>query len=233
MSNILTQEDKKLLRRVCRYMGSIGMSEAIIEIDDINGGYGLEDINWEEVTHFSNNYTAEVPSVLHPIYDKIVNFIFENDLIPESDENSIDWERLEIKIDCDSGEIVATHDFSYTTAEDSLSTEWDSEDDERIQQLFAALEEKKSNEEELTLKYYGSGDNGYLESRFEEENGGEVPRMVENWCYDQLEGEYAGWEINEGSQGTFYFFMKNKTILLEHEYNIQQSSYDTIWEEKF
>lgn len=231
MSNILTQEDKKLLRRVCRYLGSIGMSEAIIEIDDINGGYGLEDINWEQVTHFSNNYTAEVPSVLHPIYDKIVNFIFENDLIPESDETSIDWERLEIKIDCDSGEIVATHDFSYTIAEDSLSTEWDSEDDERIQQLFVDLEEDEDNQGELILRYNGSGDSGYIDSTFE--NGGSVPSSVEDWCYGQLESQHGGWEINEGSQGFFTFNMNDETIHLEHEYNIQQSSYDTIWEEKF
>ena len=231
MSNILTQEDKVYLGRICRYLGSIGMTEGIIEIDDIDGGYGLDDINWDYTTHFSNNYTADVPPGLHPIYEKIVNHIKENDLIPDTDVDSMDWERLEIKIDCDTSEVSATYDYGYTTGGDVSGTEWNLEDDEEIEQLFVDLEEDEDNQGELILRYNGSGDSGYVDSTFE--NGGSVPSSVEDWCYGQLESQHGGWEINEGSQGFFTFNMNDRSINLEHEYNTQESSMDTIWEEKF
>ncbi len=67
------------------------------------------------------------------------------------------------------------------------------------------------------LDYNGSGDSGYIESSFS--NGGRVPANIEDWCYDVLERNYGGWEINEGSQGYFVFDTKNNIIELEHTYN--------------
>lgn len=232
MSKLLSQEDKIYLGRICRYLGSIGMTEGTVEIDEIESGYRLEDVDWNQITHFSNNYTAEVPPGLIPIFEKIGNYISENDLVPNPDVDSLDWERLEIKIDCDTSEISASYDYGYTTAGDSSGTEWDVEDDELLEEIFRDLEDiEPDNDDELVLDYNGSGDSGFVESSFN--NGGDVPSSIEEWCYDQLESQYGGWEINEGSQGTFTFNMKNKTISLEHVSNIQESNYDTIWEEKF
>jgi hypothetical protein len=69
----------------------------------------------------------------------------------------------------------------------------------------------------LQLDYNGSGDSGYIESSFVD--GGRVPANIENWCYEVLENNYGGWEINEGSQGYFLFDTKNNTIELELTYN--------------
>lgn len=232
MSKLLSQEDKIYLGRICRYLGSIGMTEGTVEIDDIEGGGRLDDVDWNEVTHFSNNYTAEVPPGLIPIFEKIGNHILEDDLIPSPDVDSMDWERLEIRIDCDTSEISAGYDYGYTTAGDSSGTDWELEEDEELEELFRDLEDVEPNSnDELVLSYNGSGDSGFIESSFD--NGGDVPSSVEDWCYNQLENQHGGWEINEGSQGTFTFNMKNKTVSLEHEFNTQESSYDTIWEEKF
>jgi hypothetical protein len=69
----------------------------------------------------------------------------------------------------------------------------------------------------LQLDYSGGGDSGYIESSFV--NGGRVPANIEDWCYEVLENNYGGWEINEGSQGYFVFDTRKNIIWLELTYN--------------
>jgi hypothetical protein len=83
----------------------------------------------------------------------------------------------------------------------------------------------------MELRYNGGGDSGYIEGTFE--NGEEVPAEVEDFCYRILEDNYGGWEINEGSQGSFFFDLNEKTINLEHEYNTEESKTYTLYEESF
>ena len=84
----------------------------------------------------------------------------------------------------------------------------------------------------LTLSYNGGGDSGYIESSFDE-TGDAVPSEIEDWCYAQLESNYGGWEINEGSDGRFIFNFNDSTIVLDHTYNTEETSEDTIYEESF
>jgi hypothetical protein len=56
---------------------------------------------------------------------------------------------------------------------------------------------------------------------------------MEDWCYEQLERYYGGWEINEGSDGEFIFNFHDMTIELNHTYNVEQDAHDTIYEESF
>jgi len=82
------------------------------------------------------------------------------------------------------------------------------------------------------FQYNGSGDSGYIESNFEE-NGDALPTSIEDWCYRQLEDNFGGWEINEGSDGEFKFNFNDMTITLNHTYNTEENSTDTIFEESF
>ena len=84
----------------------------------------------------------------------------------------------------------------------------------------------------LTLSYNGSGDSGFVESSFDE-NGDSVPSTIEDWCYNQLESHFGGWEINEGSDGEFIFNFNDMTIELSHTYNTEENEQDTIYEESF
>jgi hypothetical protein len=81
------------------------------------------------------------------------------------------------------------------------------------------------------LKYNGGGDSGYIESNFE--SGQPVPPEIEEWCYQELEENFGGWEINEGSQGEFQFYFDKKYVILSHAYNIEESISNTLWEEEF
>ena len=42
-----------------------------------------------------------------------------------------------------------------------------------------------------------------------------VEKLVENICYDALELASPGWEINEGSYGTFTFDVKKREVRLD------------------
>jgi hypothetical protein len=235
--NLLTPEDKQYLRRVCRYLGSLGMRDGSIEMDiDSGWDYDFSDIDWEDQTHFANNYSAEVPDGLIPIYKKIADHIQENNLYKSPQYDDINYERIDFDIDCQKSEISVNHWYTYYQRGDSNSVTWDDEDDKEIFEEWekeGVLEDLDiPNDGILTIKYNGSGDSGYIENSFEE-IGDQVPAAIEDWCYNQLERNFGGWEINEGSDGEFIFNFHDMTIELNHTYNVEENTTDTIYEESF
>ena len=236
--NILTSEDKQYLRRVCRYLSSLGMQDGSIEMDvDSWYDFDFNDIDWDnQITHFSNNYGAEIPSGLIPILKKIGEYAQENSLLGTPEEEDISYERIDFDIDCQKSEISINHWWSFIKRGNGDSINWDSEEGKEMLEewenegVFADLTIPDNGI--LTIKYNGSGDSGYIESNFDETMES-VPASIEDWCYNELERNYGGWEINEGSDGEFTFDFNNSTIHLYHAYNIEEEGHDTIYEESF
>lgn len=51
-----------------------------------------------------------------------------------------------------------------------------------------------------------------------------VEKLIDHLCYELLENHCGGWEINEGSYGTFYFDTKKRKITLDfHERIIEEN----------
>ena len=235
---LLTPDDKKYLRRVCRYLASLGMQDGNIEID-VETGYDFEfsDIEWDtQVTHFSNNYNADIPDGLIDILKKIAGYIQEKDLFKPIDIETVNWERIDFDIDCERQEISVNHWYSYYDRGSTKSRYYGGEDGKEMFEewesdgVFEDLTIPKNGI--LTVKYNGSGDSGYIESSFDETYDS-VPGAIEDWCYRELEDNFGGWEINEGSDGEFIFNFHQMTIELVHTYNTEENSTDTIYEESF
>ena len=235
--NILTPEEKKYIGKVSRYLRSMGMTYGEIQFemepDD-------EEISYREnyfPTHFENNYNAEIPDGLVPILKKIISYVDDEGLHSElPDDGEIDYQRFEITIDSVKKEISLTHSYSYQTEGDTQGVEYDDMIEEWEEKgVFDDIEIPEDNY--LVLKYNGGGDSGYIESHFDSgarnPYGESVPTEVEEWCYQQLEDNFGGWEINEGSQGEFQFDFNEKTVILSHTYNIEESKSNTLWEEEF
>jgi len=231
MENILTPNEKKYLGKISRYLKSMGMSYGEIQFemepDD-------DEISYREnyfPTNFENNYTAEIPDGLVPILKKIIDYVDDEGLYDEVPNDAyIDYQRFEITIDSDKREISLTHSYSYQIEGGSEGVEYDDIIEEWEEKgIFNMVEIPEDNY--LALKYNGGGDSGYIESNFE--SGQSVPPPVEEWCYQQLEENFGGWEINEGSQGEFQFDFNEKTVILSHAYNIEESRSNTLWEEEF
>jgi hypothetical protein len=231
MENILTPNEKKYLGKISRYLKSMGMSygEILFEMEPDD-----DEISYREnyfPTNFENNYTAEIPDGLVPILKKIIDYVDDEGLYDEVPNDAyIDYQRFEITIDSDKREISLTHIYSFLTEGGSEGVEYDDMIEEWEEKgIFDDTEIPEDNY--LALKYNGGGDSGYIESNFE--SGQSVPTEVEEWCYQQLEENFGGWEINEGSQGEFQFDFNEKTVILSHAYNIEESRSNTLWEEEF
>jgi len=235
MENILTPEDKKYLKRVSNYLGSLGMREGLIEFEVDNGNIDFSDIRWDQITNFENNYRAEIPDGLIPIMEKVFKYIDENNLFNSADVEGLNYERISIEIDAQSKEISVKYWYSYYDRGDSEGVLYDSEEDvERFKEWVSEdfVDTEIPEDGILTLKYNGSGDSGYIESTFDE-NGESVPSGIEDWCYSELESNFGGWEINEGSDGEFIFNFKDSTVNLVHTMNVEESESDTLYEESF
>lgn len=237
MKTILNPDQKRLLRKTCNYLASLGMSDGLIEfeVDTEDFCDDYTSINWEHVTHFDNNYTAEVPDFLIPIFQQIVKYVCENNMVTIPDIDDINYRRISIDIDCEKKEISLEHYYSYYEASETESVEYSLEEDGEDESLVEALQSIRDDDEitdsELELQYNGSGDSGFIEDTFT--NGDSVPSPVEDFCYSKLESNFGGWEINEGSQGRFEIDMERGSITLYHTMNVDQSESDTIYEEKF
>ena len=87
---------------------------------------------------------------------------------------------------------------------------------------------------ELEINFQGSGDSGWVEEdgRTRKEDNYKIPDVVENYCYELL-NMYPGWEINEGSQGKFYFDSSKIMVSFEFQYNEEISDRELSYQFKY
>ena len=237
MTQILTPEEKKYLNRTCNYLASLGMTEGTIGIELDSDQYDLshEDIDWRYIQHFENNYRADLPEGLVPILKKVMNHVIEEGVYDSPDIDNMSYQNIDIEIDCTQKDLTVTHNYSYYDRGDSQNIEYNSDEEK---ELFDRWMEEDLKDVEvpsngiLTVSYNGGGDSGYIESSFDETSDA-IPSSIEDWMYSQLERHFGGWEINEGSDGRFIFNFNNSTVELEHTYNTEESSSNTLFEENF
>ena len=226
MENILTPEEKKYLRFVSKYLLSYGEHTGTIRIEDFDS-YDSDSAIKYGIGQFEENYYLEVPEGLEPIIAKIASYAAPR--IQEPSEDTISTS-LEITIDPDKLELGCYYNYSYYSNEDS-SVEYTS-DDYKFNDMFEEMSE--SNIDWVEVPFTGSGDSGSIDTPTDKDGSMvNVPASIEDWCYNQLESHYGGWEINEGSQGKFVFDYQNRTIELIFSWNNEITEQDTILEFAF
>lgn len=230
---ILTPDEKRYLRSMCRYLGSLGMISGLVSLDlDTYGSFDKDDVI-QLLSHsktFDNNYRADIPEGLIQIFEKIITYISDEGLYKSPDEEGLNWEKIEIDFDCQRSSLTFSSYYSYYMTDEGTDTEFVGEEASYPIEILGDSPEF-SDEKILTLYYNGSGDSGYIDDFFSESSS--VPSDVEDWVYRKLESCCGGWEINEGSQGKFVFDLINKTVTHSHTYNIEESESITICEVKF
>jgi hypothetical protein len=230
MKKILSAEDKKYLRFICKYLMSYGEKTGTLRIDDWNPGYS--EIHGWGGHRFDENYYLEIPDRLIPIYQKISSGISDFDPEYESDDIGSTW--ISLVIDAEAESIHAEFCYSYYTR-DEQGMSWDESEIAEDESLSKIMDElSKSDIKTMWVKFDGNGDSGSIEQAEDEDgNTMDVPADVEEWCYEQLESNYGGWEINEGSNGSFIFKIESKEVILDFAWNNENTECDTIYEEKF
>ena len=51
---------------------------------------------------------------------------------------------------------------------------------------------------------------------------GTIREIIEEICYDKLGASHGGWELNEGSYGTFHFDVAGRKVTLEYNERIEE-----------
>lgn len=85
---------------------------------------------------------------------------------------------------------------------------------------------KESGKLIIKVDFNGSGDSGYIDD-YGITNEGDRHNLSAVWedeLYRILERNHGGWEINEGSEGTFIINNENQTIDLDFRMNVEESS---------
>ena len=121
-------------------------------------------------------------------------------------------------------------DYSYYTGGDEEKNFYDTDElPDEIKEFMKNLSEEGHGE--LEVDFSGAGDSGWVEEdgRTRKEDNYKIPDVVENYCYELL-NKYPGWEINEGSQGQFYFDSLKMTVSFDFQYNEEVNDTELMYQ---
>lgn len=229
MKIILTPEDKKYLRFYGKYIQSYGEKETTFRIEDWTPDN--TEIPFGRL-HSEENYYLDVPERIGPILKRISESLSDYDPNYESDDIGSTWANFLINSEDNSIHVEFCYSY-YTRDEQGMS--WDEVEIAADETLSKIMDEfSESDVQKMWVKFDGNGDSGSIDGA-EDEDGSivDLPADIEDWCYQQLESNYGGWEINEGSNGSFIFKSEPKEVILDFAWNNENTECDTIYEEKF
>lgn len=124
-------------------------------------------------------------------------------------------------------------EYSYYTEGEQENNLYDTNElPEEIIEFLNTLSEEGHGE--LEVDFQGSGDSGWVEEdgRTRRDDNYKIPDVVENYCYELL-NQYPGWEINEGSQGKFYFDSSKMMVSFEFQYNEEVNDRELSYQFKY
>lgn len=125
----------------------------------------------------------------------------------------------------------STKDKTFTIEEDiqtmgyeSYNHEFEIDEKELLEDMVQWKEESKLK---ITVDFNGGGDSGYIDDVGYYNDGNDKHDLSAVWedkLYKILEQNHGGWEINEGSEGTFIIDNENQIIELDFRMNVEESS---------
>jgi len=124
-------------------------------------------------------------------------------------------------------ETIFTMDF------ESSVGEFEIDEKELLEDMLKWREEGKT---EIRIEFSGSGDSGYIDDYGHTNDNNErvtLPAVWEDKLYNILESNHGGWEINEGSEGTFTINNAEEKIELDFRMNVETEATGYEFEHQF
>lgn len=205
----LTNEQKKILEVFSMYARGYGKNKVSFIINFYEGS---------KPEIFDDYFADEEGGSQLKGYDKINNLMeyfgeeFTDEVMDYMDDSG--YAELHILIDCIEKEITFDVQVQVTNTTDEYYEE-DIEDVDDLESIVTYM--AKNNYKTATINFNGGGDSGYIEDSIYFTNGrSKVDDFgkLEDYLYDMLEKALPGWEINDGSQGTFTIDLEQGTINL-------------------
>jgi|LakMenE01Jun11ns_1017448.scaffolds.fasta_scaffold9954521_1 hypothetical protein len=224
---MLTPEEKKLFTFLYRLGKSYGLDYVsyTIEFDDylpdepelVDGMFKYPNHNNMEVPEKAAKLLEEFYiEKIYPLLNSAENKLYQQN--PDAEEFS--QMNLEIEITKDNLDVRFNADY--------WGSEEENEDFELPEEIKKEAEELLPGEKiaKLYVEYSGGGDSGHWDKEMgvDTESGANkripITTEIDNWVSANLPG---GWEINEGSTGTFYFNFETDEINLIHQWNAYEN----------
>ncbi len=213
MTPVVTEEQLKSLKLFSYYLQSHGIKKAEMQVyvEDCTIGY-MPDNAYGDGGH------AELYDAIRETLEEIV----ENNELHSQGDDCDNRGSLNFFINCIERTLEAEYD-EYGTGTNEMSDSKYIDDDDLDGDEKDAIEGFLNEISKTGDKVYfnGGGDSGEIDSKTN--NGVEVPTDVLNFLYSWLENFYGGWEINEGSQGSFDFDPSERAVFLNFGENTEET----------
>lgn len=215
----LTPEELKTLQLFAYYCRSNGA-------DYVYTTYYLSACSrdWHDDNWYSNKIRRSIES--YDKIDELVEKLVDNKSITDKFTECDGSQRIEVEIDCKERILTINayqtvygfepHGDDYTL--EDIESKYGEETLKSVEELFERLDGSDAR-----VDFSGGGDDGYIEDfMMVNEDRVDIPNLIEEMLYSMLNGNYAGWENNEGAQGSWEFISRDKTIVFDFNYNTEE-----------
>ena len=215
----LTPEELKTLQLFAYYCRSYGA-------DSVYRTYYLSACSkdWEDDRWYSRDVSGGIDG--YDRIDELIDKLVDDESITDEFTECDGSQRIEVEIDCKERMlIINAYQTVYGSEPRGLDYDLENIKEEYGENAANAVEELFTylNGRDAKVNFSGGGDNGYIEDDMivdgEQED---MPAAIEDLLYSMLNGNFAGWENNEGAQGSWEFNSGDKTILFDFNYNTEE-----------
>jgi hypothetical protein len=222
----LTPEQTKTLKLFSYYCRGYGAKEVARDFWFRNGNEDWSDHTWTspQLRTSIESYSS-IDDLIETIIDKYKLYYMGND-----SDNLI---TVTFDLNCINN-IMSIYAYEEVYEYVDSGTESDSNEDNDLLLFFNEM--KDQNITTGTVDFSGGGDSGYINGEISLDNGSSqvLPDNIDRFLYNMLESHQGGWEIDDGSQGTFTFDFKNDVVILDFQLNtIETYRVDTEYEIRF
>ena len=215
----LTPEELKTLQVFAYYCRSYGA-------DDVYTTFYLSACSrdWEDGQWYSRQVSRSIEG--YDKIDELVEKLVDDESITDEFNECDGSQRIEVEIDCKE-RILSIYAYETVYGSEPHGNEYTLEDIESEfgEETLKAVEElfEHINGREGRVDFSGGGDDGYIEDFMViDGNQEDLPKLIEDMLYSMISSNYAGWENNEGAQGSWLFDSSEKTILFDFNYNTEE-----------
>ncbi len=180
--------------------------------------------DWEDDKWYSSDVSGGIDG--YDRIDKLIDKLIDDQSITDEFTECDGSQRIEIEIDCKEKFLIINayqtvygsepHGSDYSL--DDIESEYGEEALKAVEELFTYLDGRDAR-----VEFSGGGDDGYIEDdMWIDSERVDIPKPIDDLLYRMLNGNFAGWENNEGGQGSWEFNSGDKTIFFDFNYNTEE-----------
>ena len=204
---------KRLLTSFFLYLEQFNTDEASVDFS-----MDITSIDWWDEKVWINvlRKDVKIPSNFLPLFDMIIEKYGHKIWYESQSESEEEYYRLFIKFKVESKIMIITSEIT-ENGEEPANDSYELNDNKEVNSFL-----DEHNLESIVVKYEGGGDDGYVESKGEGNDGVEydLSAGMEDVVYTYLERSFGGWENNEGATGVIT--VTKQEIEIEHIWNTRE-----------